>query len=109
MRAFLKQYGLAVVCSVFLACLAFVAYAHMRYTRAEHIYLSHLGTVTFRPHINVLTGIGRYEADASRWLGLQTIGTGALLVITIVMILLIWHRRTARIRQNELAPDAAAE
>lgn len=109
MRRFLKRYGLAVASSMFLMCLALVAYTHMRYVRAEHVYLSHLGTVTFRPHINVLTGLNGYETAASRWLAWQAIATAATLLVAAVMMGLIWHQRTARVRASERASEITTE
>ncbi len=109
MRAFLKRHGLVVAGVMFLACLAFVAYTHMRYVRAENVYKSHLGTVTFGPHIDTVGILNSYSSQANRWLMLQAIGTGAILLASICIVLQVWQQRTARVRASELAPETVEE
>jgi hypothetical protein len=109
MRAFLKQYGTVTAGSIFLICLAFVAYVHKRYVQAEAAYLNHLGTVTFGPHIDTTAILNRYASQANHWLMLQAIGTGAILLASIFMVLQVWQQRTARVKASELATETVEE
>ena len=109
MRAFLKRYGMVIAGSTFLLCLAFVAYVHKRYVQAEVTYLNHLGTVTFRPHVDTVGALNRYASQANRWLVLQAVGTGAMLLASIFMIFQVWQRRTARVKARELATETVEE
>lgn len=109
MRAHAKRYGLTIAASSFLLCLGFVAYAHMRYAQAERVYLSSMHTVTFRPHVNVVGELDRYSASANHWLALQAVGTGAVLLASVFVVVQVWQQRTARMRQPVLTGEAPAE
>jgi hypothetical protein len=81
----------------------------MRYVKAEGVYMSHLGKVTFGPHIDTVGILNRYSSQASHWLMLQAVGTGMILLASIFMILQVWRQRTARIKTSELAVAAVEE
>jgi hypothetical protein len=81
----------------------------MRYVKAEGIYMSHLGKVTFGPHIDTVGILNRYSSQANHWLMLQAVGTGMIVLASIFMILQVWQRRTARVKTSELATETVEE
>ncbi len=108
MRRRSPDFWLAVAATLFLICLAGVAYAHRSYVAAEDTYEFHLAHITFSPHAHIPATLNGYAQAADSRLRVQAILIGVTLLATVNVLLQVARRRNDRVRtaaEQEIAEE----
>lgn len=91
------NFFLAVFGTLLVICLMGVAYGHVRYSDAEHVYQAHLQHVVIGPHTDIKRQLENDSQTVDKWFHVRT-AASALAVMAIIGILVqVFRHRELRL------------